>query len=331
MSAPRLFDVYFAVDWSARSQPSPPKPTRDALWVAEGQAPGKGVIAQHETYWRTRSACLAHLRERLLEHANNRRRVFVGFDFCFGYPDGYAATLGLCGDTSPWRLLWDELHRLIRDAPTNGNNRFAVASELNARCGGAVPGPLWGHPVGVSLQHLSATRPAFPYPLPSGAALAEFRRAERWARGAQPVWKLAGSGSVGGQTLLGIPAVCRLRDDSVLAPISRVWPFETGFSANPTPEAGPCIVYAEMYPGLIPQTLLDTTAPIRDQAQVRAMVRWLTDLDAAGALGKLFSAPDDLPPEAQALCVQEEGWILGANRIQRAQITKKEERSVSHE
>lgn len=35
MSKPHLFDVYLAVDWSARSQPSPPKPARDALWITK--------------------------------------------------------------------------------------------------------------------------------------------------------------------------------------------------------------------------------------------------------------------------------------------------------
>ncbi len=327
MSVARLFDGYLAIDWSARSLPSPAKPTRDALWVAEGQVPGNGLISEEETYWRTRSACLAYLRERLLEHASHERKVFVGFDFCFGYPCGYAAALGLRGDAQPWRLLWDELGRLVRDALSNGNNRFAVANELNFRCGGAKPGPLWGHPVGVRLRSIPPTSPAFPYRLPSGTALAQFRWAERWARGVQPAWKLYGSGSVGGQTLLGIPAVSRLRNDLTLAPISRVWPFETGFTAAPTPDAGPCILYAEIYPGLLPKDAIDPALPIRDQAQVRAMVRWFADLDAVGSLGRLFAAPDDLPPEAQVLCVREEGWILGANKKQRAQIAKKEERS----
>ncbi|HEY7354846.1 MAG TPA: hypothetical protein VH590_00225, partial [Ktedonobacterales bacterium] len=52
--------------------------------------------------------------------------------------------------------------------------------------------------------------------------------------------------------------------------------------------------------------------PIRDQAQVRAMVRWLADLDAANQLSRLFIAPGGLSASALAACVAEEGWVLGA-------------------
>ena len=101
-------------------------------------------------------------------------------------------------------------------------------------------------------------------------------------RGVQPVWKLLGSGSVGGQTLLGIPALCRLRADPALAAVSRVWPFETGFTTTPAPPDGPCIVHAEIWPGLGPDPL-DPALTIRDQAQVRAVVRWLAGLERGGA------------------------------------------------
>lgn len=309
-----LFDVYLAVDWSARSVPSPARPSRDALWVAEVCAPGvgePGIVS--ETYWRTRQACLAHLRTRLLWHASRGRRVLLGCDFCYGFPAGYAAAPGLSGDAPPWRRLWQELSRLVRDDASNANNRFEVAALLNARCGGMAPGPLWGCPASLNLPMLPATSPNFPYLTRSGAALQRLRLAERQARGAQPVWKLAGSGSVGGQTLLGIPAICRLRDDPELTAISRVWPFETGFTSTPTPVAGPWILHAEIYPGLLADAL-DPTLAIRDQAQVRAVARWLRDLDADGRLGARFAAPPELSAESLALCVQEEGWILGAGR-----------------
>jgi hypothetical protein len=49
----------------------------------------------------------------------------------------------------------------------------------------------------------------------------------------QPIWKLFGNGSVGGQALLGIPRLSALRNDEVLEPVFRVWPFETGFERCP--------------------------------------------------------------------------------------------------
>jgi precorrin-8X/cobalt-precorrin-8 methylmutase len=237
-------------------------------------------------------------------------RVLLGFDFCYGYPAGYAAALGLTDGMPPWRRTWNEITGLIQDSPTNANNRFAVAAALNTRCAGVTPGPLWGS-TGTSDSTLPAKRPRFPYQVRSGLLLEEFRQTERWGSGGQPVWKLLGSGSVGGQTLLGIPAVCGLRDDPEFAAISRVWPFETGFTAHPTPNDGSCILHAEIYPALVSRWL-DPTLPIRDQAQVRAMVRWLAHLDAAGLLNSLFAPPEALSAAACATCIEEEGWMLGA-------------------
>lgn len=310
----RLFDVYIAVDWSARSKPSPVRPSPDALWVGErlaSQPPDRADV--NETYWSTRHTCHAYLRGRLAHHAALGRRVFIGFDVAYGYPAGFAAALGLTGGLPPWRLTWDELTRLIVDNPDNSNNRFDVAAALNARCGGPAPGPLWGCPAGRALPSLEIKSPAagYPYPVRPGLALERLRRVDRSERGVQPVWKLIGSGSVGGQCLVGIPVVCRLRDDPALSAMSAVWPFETGFTPTPTPATGPCILHAEIWPGLVSDAL-DPDIAIRDRAQVRATVRWLSKLDEDGRLGALFAIPDSLHPEGVAASVEEEGWILGA-------------------
>ncbi len=309
----RLFDVYLAVDWSARSVPGPARPTHDALWIGEQLAPelAQAEDVPGETYWRTRQACLAHLHTRLRHHTERGRRVLLGFDFCYGYPAGYAAALDLTGNAPPWRRLWNALSRLVQDDSTNSNNRFAVAATLNERCAGPEPGPLWGCAAGVSVASLPARSPRFPYQARAGLTLEQFRQTERCGAGGQPAWKLYGSGSVGGQTLLGIPAVCRLRDDPAFATFSQVWPFETGFTPNPLASRRPAILHAEIYPALLAHRL-DATLAIRDQAQVRAVVRWAADLDTAGQLGRLFAAPETLSARALATCLEEEGWMLGA-------------------
>jgi hypothetical protein len=308
----RLFDAYLAVDWSARSLPSPAAPTRDALWVGEATidaaAPGLHIAA---SYWRTRHACIAHVRARLLAHLAAGRRVLVGFDFPYGYPAGYAAALDLPAPAPPWRRIWDALAEQIVDEATNANNRFAVAAVLNARCGPPGPGPLWGCPAAACAPSLAPTSPGYPYGIGAGYRLARLRRVEARAPGTQPAWKLLGQGSVGGQALLGIPYVRALRDDPALAPASRVWPFETGFTATPTAPPGPAIVHAEIWPGIVPGPL-DPAIPIRDEAQVRAVVAWLAARDAAGMLGALFAPPPGLAPADLAVCREEEGWLLGA-------------------
>lgn len=309
----RLFDVYIAVDWSARSKPSPKKPTSDAIWVGEGVASDvTDPTVVSETYWPTRLACRTHLRDRLLHHVRLERRVLIGFDFAYGYPTGYAAALGLTGGSPPWRRVWDELTRLVVDQPDNANNRFEVAAELNARCGGPTPGPLWGCPVGRELPTLKMKSPdqGYPYAVRPGLAIDRLRWVDKRERGVQPIWKLIGSGSVGGQSLVGIPTVCRLRDDPELAAVSRVWPFETGFTPTPTPDQGPCVLHVEIWPGIVSDHL-DPGIAIRDQAQVRAVVHWLTSLDNDGQLSALFATPEDLSAEALTACIKEEGWILG--------------------
>jgi molybdopterin molybdotransferase len=142
----RLFDAYVAVDWSARSKPSRVEPAPDAISVGEKDAAGMDSSEVGEVYFRTRHTCCEYLRERLRHYVAQQRRVFIGFDFPYGYPAGFAAALGLSSDLPAWRLIWDEIARLIEDDARNHNNRFEVGAELNARCGGNTPGPFWGCP-----------------------------------------------------------------------------------------------------------------------------------------------------------------------------------------
>jgi len=306
----RLFDAYLIIDWSARQRPSPRAPTADALWVGEGIADKAGEHVVRETYWRTRHTCIMFLHERLQHHLALGRRVFVGYDFAFGYPAGTVAALGLHDTLPPWRRLWNELRDLIQDDEDNHNNRFEVANSLNGRIGSTLPGPLWGCPVGMTFPALRPTSPRYPYPVVADRVLARLRWCDASERGLQPVWKLYGPASVGGQTLLGIPAVCRLRDAPDLAAISRVWPFETNFTATPTPTHGPWVIHAEIWPTLVARQY--PALPIKDQAQVRALVTWLLAQDDAGVLSRCFAAPPRVAADALQACATEEGWIVGA-------------------
>jgi hypothetical protein len=307
-----LFDTYLAIDWSARSKPSPDKPSEDSVWVAEYvSASAASSALASEIYFRTRSCCVEYLRGSLLNHVAAGRRVFIGFDFAYGYPTGFCSALGLDSDVKPWRRIWNELSRLICDDGKNHNNRFSVAADLNSRCGPAGPGPFWGYPARAGLPTLKPTQPIFPYGVPGGLALPQLRWAEQCLPGVQSVWKLFYPGNVGSQTLVGIPAVARLRYDPGLAHVSTVWPFETEFTPDPAPARGPYILHAEIWPGVVPMPAVPAGA-IRDQFQVRAMVYWLSGLDATNQLGRLFDVPTRPNRKALADCVDEEGWIIGA-------------------
>jgi len=304
-----LFDLYIAVDWSATGKPTPRRPSRDAIWVGEAVRGDSSSAAP--VYWRTRSECIAYLRSRLLDLMAQGRRVLLCFDFSYGYPAGFTAALGLTGEGPAWRRIWNELLRLVQDGPENTNNRFDVAAELNSRCMQAIPGPLWGRPAKRTLAALSTHSPPFPFETRSGIRLDRLRLADRLEPKIQSVWKIMYPASVGGQALMGVPAVAALRDDPGLRACSRVWPFETGFTEEPIPAAGPAILHAEIWPGAIPEPL-DRGEAIRDRAQVRAAVTWLRRKDTAGELGALFGSPAHLSPTEVRSCVEEEGWILGA-------------------
>ena len=211
----------------------------------------------------------------------------------------------------PWRRTWNELSARVEDDASARNNRFKVAADLNKLCRSAPPGPFWGGPATSEGPHFSLRDSPSPYPVDRGSTLQRLRETERRLPGVSPTWKLWGPGSVGGQTLLGIPAVARLRDDPAFQAISRVWPFETGFGLIPVPAGNPYILHIEIWPGVV-NGKLDPAVKIKDQAQVRAMVKWLADLDAGDELLPLFSQPADLTGEKLARVRTEEGWIFGA-------------------
>jgi hypothetical protein len=291
-----LFDAYVMVDWSGGSTLGPSRPAKDNIWVGD-----LWIGGACQRYFRGRTAATEYVRARLVEHVNHGARVLVGFDFPYGYPAGLARALALDG-AAPWRAVWDELGRLVHDDAMNVNDRFDVAAALNSRITG--PGPFWGCPPSAANERLTATtKGLFSFPV---NGLARLRTTEAAMSGVQETWKLYGAGSVGSQALLGIPRVRALRDDPVIAAVSRVWPFETGFTEQPIPPVGPFVLHAEIWPGIVD---VPADAPIRDQAQVRLMCEWAARHDSAGTLGEWFAPP--LDPAAAADVVAEEGWILG--------------------
>jgi precorrin-8X/cobalt-precorrin-8 methylmutase len=299
----RLFDQYVVVDWSASN-----RPTRGAnsIWIGRQHARSQDVLVENHA---TRGAAVRSLADLL---AACPARVLVGFDFALGFPLGFARAAKLPGAPS-WLAAWQHLSRELDDRTDNANNRFEVATRLNARVGSG-PGPFWGTAGGrPGSEHLSPRRaPGFPH-----RGLAEHRVTERafqlTSRWPCSVWQLTGAGSVGSQTLTGIPAVHRLRRHPLLAHRSAVWPFETGLPYDPTCARPDAIVHAEVWPSAVP--LDPEVHRVRDAAQVIGLCRHLEDLDARGSLAREFTP--DLDESTARAVVDEEGWILGAPQLQR--------------
>jgi molybdopterin-guanine dinucleotide biosynthesis adapter protein len=272
------FATVAIVDWSASSVPSPARASRDAIWI--GVCSDGGETA---TYYRTRNAAAGALHALIAQEQAAGRRLLVGFDFPMGYPAGFARRLTGSDDTP---ALWAWLEARIEDDASNANNRFAVAAGINRALGGA--GPFWGRPASLVTEGLQATK-AIDY---AALGFAERRQVEKLLPSASPVWKLYTNGSVGSQSLMGLPMIHRLSQ----VPGVAVWPFRD-WTASP-------VVLAEVYPSLLAPAVRASGDAIPDRAQVTLLARTLWRLSQRGKLSAIL--------EEVLNIAREEGWILGA-------------------
>ena len=296
----RLFNAYVIVHWSAASKPTA---GADAVWIGVLKRDVRFRLAFEAHHPATRAEAEKMLAILLDDRAKRRERTFLGFDFPLGMPRGLAAGLKLPGE-APWRAVWDQLARMVKDKADNTNNRFGVGSEINRRLTGG-PFPFWGCPPRDALTTLQPKRPRAHGP----GDPPEFRHAELAAKGSGSVWKLYYSGAAGGPAILGIPMVRRLK--LARQETMKVWPFETGFKAlAETDLAGVDVLAAEVASSLIAAQPLPGEA--REETQVRAAAEHFARLDDAGKLGAVFAPAKGTAADIVLDAEREEGWILGA-------------------
>jgi hypothetical protein len=297
----RLFNAYVIVDWSAASKPTT---GADSIWVGVLKRDVRFRFAFEAHNPATRAEAEKLIAGILDDRAKRSERTLLGFDFPLGLPRGLAAALKLPQETPPWLAVWNQIDRMVKDKADNTNNRFGVGSEINRRITGG-PFPFWGVPPKDALTTLQPKKQRAHGP----GDLPELRHAEVAAKGASSVWKLYYQGSVGGQAILGIPVVRRLklaRGDAF-----RVWPFETGWKTLTEADlAGVDVVAAEVYPSLLKAQPQPGEA--KDLAQVRAVAEHFARLDEAGRLGAAFGHDKDVAADVVVDAEREEGWILGA-------------------
>jgi len=206
------------------------------------------------------------------------RRLCIGFDFPFGYPEGFARAV--TGRDDPL-VLWDWLEVRFEDT-SKANNRFDLAASINAMFPGT--GPFWFNALRRDIPGLTRkdTR--------DGHGMAERRACEIQAKGAFTCWQLGGAGAVGGQILTGLPVLARLRRR--YPQDIAVWPFQP---------LTPPVALIEIWPGLINPAVkrAEATGGIRDAHQVQLLARALSRL-----------APDELT-RLLTVDAPEEGWIMG--------------------
>ncbi len=300
----RLFDAYIMVDWSAASKPVT---GANSIWIGVLARDARLKLQYQGVNIDTRVKARAFLTDMVAKLTGRGDRVLIGFDFSLGYPVGTAAALGLnLKDQAPWEAMHAFLASKLKDKPDNANARYAIAAGMNYTISKAAF-PFWGAPSRDQVSTLAGTRPAF-----EDAKLGEFRLAETYLRArklGQPksCWQLAYTGSVGSQSLTGIPHVHALRQGW---PKARIWPFETGFRAlDEDALTDVKIVMAEVYPSQVKSA--PETGETVDEAQVRTLAHAYAALDEKSQLGAKF-APDKALSAAEIDVVEaEEGWILG--------------------
>ncbi len=264
-----LFDSFAMVDWSGGNDTGP-RPRKDAIW---GCVVRDGAV-QALDYLRNRVVAEEWLRDLIDTELSAGRRLMLGFDFPFGYPTGFAKAI--TGTHDPLAL-WDWFEDRIEDSPT-ANNRFDLAGQINSGFGGK--GPFWMNGLRRDIAGLPRTKQEYNNPFP------DHRAVEHLAKGSFTCWQMAGAGAVGGQVMMGLPVLNRLR--RAFAGKIAIWPFQ--------PLDKP-VAFVEIWPSLN----LGAAPPdrIKDAWQVEQV---------ALTLSRMTDQELDRQLNVSA---SEEGWILG--------------------
>lgn len=290
-----LFDVFIAVDFSGSKDP---RQQRKHIAFAETEHSLLTPRVEDELKF-TRSDAVSHLMERLHYHDSRGKRVLCGFDFQYSFPTGFWHTLTSLQET------WAEMTRGISEGvsglppiseePESNARQWADAANkrISHRTGIAI-GPFWG-------AHFSqATNPHFPF---SQACFQEKRLVDQRVRNIhlkniQPIFKIGGGGSVGLQSLCGIPYLSRIRADCSQQNVPlRFWPFD-GWELTDYRH-----VLIEWYPAI------HNRGTKSDKNDASACVRWAGERDEEGTLSHYFTPTISDSERAQSTF---EGWILGA-------------------
>lgn len=282
-----LFDVYIAVDFSGSKSRVQ---QMHGIAIAENE---RGAHSRVQTDTFTRKEVVSYLLERIIHHNANGKRVLCGFDFQYSFPKGFWSAL--TGLPETWTNILQGMVEGVADLPpiteepesnarkwaNNANQRIALLLQTKA-------GPFWGP------HFFQGTDPKFSF---SHASFEEFRLVEKRIKGCKPIFKIGGLGTVGLQSLCGMPYLPHIRTVCLERHIRlHCWPFD-GWRPQ-----GSAHSLVEWYPA------------IQNQGQkshgndALACVEWARDMDDQGRLSTYFVPRLSKPEKAQAAL---EGWVLG--------------------
>lgn len=285
-----LFDVYIAVDYTGSHDVGVQKGSIAFAELERGATPDvrKGF---------TRSTVADHLLERIIDHNQRGKRVLFGFDFQYSFPKGFWNAL--TGLPEGWASILQCMAKGVAGLPPiceePESNARKWAHEANKRIARRLRtkvGPFWG-------PHFSPqpTDPKFPF---SPGIFEKFRTTEYcWAgfKPSAPIFQLGGRGTVGLQSLCGMPHLFYLHNNCLKHKIAlQCWPFD-GWDPNNSAH-----FLVEWYPAIQNQ------GQRSHEQDAKACVEWARDVDEKGQMSK-YLLPNLLDNDKAKAAV--EGWILG--------------------
>lgn len=278
------------VDWSANNAP---KKGADSIWIADADLTSSRTATKNPA---TRSDAMRYIESVIIEMIKQGKQLFIGFDFAFGYPIGSNSLPG----RGRWEAIWAWLCNNIDDDDDNKSNRFEIASRLNELHPEGHQ-PFWGLPWQHEdrYSHLKITKPDY-----TMMGISERRTIDEKVKSAQPVWKLAGNGSVGSQALLGIARLEKLRRGPLGKHIA-IWPFETRFCEDLSKP----VVIGELYPSLY--KIEAGPDEIKDEVQVRTLAEKFRQAGVKGEFESLLAGPKRAGSSVREAAVTHEAWMVG--------------------
>ena len=306
------FDRFIFADWSSSKGSNMGE---NSIWIGSCS---RGAMKTVEVVNPpTRKEALSHLQKIITDNRN--AKTLVGFDFGFGYPHEVydKNTIG-----KDWEALWKRLHKeiLCKECGNEKRNRFKLAQEWNKEhrlCFWGEPNTKKGEqPIGLKKDKVRKIMDG----------MGELRITEKCIKRSdvKSQWQLYGKGSVGSQTLLGIPYAYELREYLNGNNIdTKVWPFETDFTKKFKGQ----VLICEVHFGAIPEVMLCVDKKVKlfkkneshrlkndypkDRMQVEKMCQFFAKKNESDIKQLLEFKWDRFEKNEKDKITKKEGWILG--------------------
>lgn len=278
------FDAYLFADYSGARE------VGDAIVPALAGGSGPPTVIEGRF---TRAGLVEYFVDLLTVAQQMGLRVLFGVDHQYGLPFDFALELGV--PTHSWR---DALRSFTQALERPGDHGELTQAEAARRLNARLQKPYFWSATNAAAFRLPGQDPRLGH---STTARLTERRPD--LRGPKLLNRVGDPGTVGGQTLLGLPRLLELLDrcDRRGIPVA-AWPFD-GVRLTDAAYAGRHVL-VELYPSAVRAE----DVPQTDINDALAGAAYLQRVDASGRLAALMDLSSR--PEREQETIRLEGWIL---------------------